>query len=205
MTPVAGFEYVSLATTLPLLERDFDRLLVAWNIPEVIQFSEYRSAMHGWRGRAQGEVYYLRGEPEKAAVVLREFIATENANELPVAKSRAYQLSNQALALALLGDSSGAQVLMDQAITTIESVGDGLASRAIQGIRARLLAITGQRELALTEIERLIDAPGSYLSRWMLTLDPRWDFFRDDDRFNELIRPQGVAGNTPEWQEGDGS
>jgi len=189
MIPEAGFEYVTLATTLPLLERDFDQVLVAWDSPEAIRFSDYRGSRYGWRGRALGEVYYLRGEPEKAANVLREFIAAESANEMRVAKSRAYQLSNQALALALLGDSSEALALMDQAVTTIESVGDGLASKAIQGTRARLLAITGQRELALAEIERLIDAPGSYLSRWMLTLDPRWDFFRDDERFNELARP----------------
>jgi len=205
MTPEAGFAYVSLATTLPLLERDFDQALDAWDIPEVIKFSNYRGSSHGWRGRALGEIYYLRGEPEKAADVLREFIATENSIGITVPRSRAYQLSNQALALALLGDSSEAQSLMDQAITAIENVGDGLASSAIQGIHARLLAITGQREQALAEIERLIDTPGSFLSRWKLTLDPRWDFFRDDDRFNELIRPQGVAGTTPERQAGDGS
>jgi len=205
MTPEAGFEYVSLATTLPLFERDFDSALDAWNTPEVIKFSNYRGSSHGWRGRALGDLYYLRGEPGKATDVLRKFVSTENSIELPVPRSRAFQLSNQALALALLGDSSEAQALMDQAVTIIEGVGDGLASSIIHGMRARLLAITGQRELALAEIERLIDAPGSYLSRWMLTLDPRWDFMRDDDRFNDLIRPQAVAGNTPGRQEGDGS
>ena len=29
-------------------------------------------------------------------------------------------------------------------------------------------------------------------SRWQLHLDPAWDFFRDDPRFNDLVRPEGV-------------
>jgi len=205
MTPIPGFEYANLVTTLYLLERDFDQALAVWEIPEVITFSDYRGSPHGWRGRAQGEIYFLLGETEKAVRLLHEFISTENAITLPVARSRAYQLSNQALAFALLGDSTNALDYMDQAITTSESVGDALAIGAIQGMRARLLAIVGQREQALVEIERLLDTPASYLSRWMLTLDPRWDFMRDDARFNELIKPEGYTKATQAPRTGVGS
>jgi len=205
MTPNPGFEYVSLATILYLLERDFDQALAAWDIPEVIEFSDYRGSSYGWRGRALGEIYYLLGKTEKADKVLREFISTENSKNLPVARSRSYQLSNQALAFALLGDSSKALEYMDRAITTSESVGDAMANGTIQGMRVRLLAIVGQREQALVEIERLLDTPASYLSLWMLTLDPRWDFMRDDDRFNELIKPDGIAKATPSQRSGDSS
>jgi TolB-like protein/Flp pilus assembly protein TadD len=189
MTPTPGFEYVSLATTFYLLERDYDQALATWDIPEVIEFSDYRGGPFGWRGRALGEIYYLLGETEKADKVLREFISTENAKKLPVARNHAYQLSNLALAYAMLGDSSTAMETMDQAITISESVGDAMANGGIHGTRARMLAIVGQREQALVEIERLLDTPASYLSRWMLTLDPRWDFMRDDERLDDLIRP----------------
>jgi TolB-like protein/Tfp pilus assembly protein PilF len=191
MTPTAGFEYVELATTLPLLERDYEQVLATWDIPELIRFSEYRGNPRGYRGRVLGEIYYLLGDTEKATEVLRKFIATENSIEILVARNRAFQLGNQALAFALLGDASNAMEYIDLATTTIESVGDGLAGAAVQGMRARVLAIGGQRGQALVEIEKLLDTPGSYLSRWSLTLDPRWDFFRDDERFNDLIRPRG--------------
>ena len=205
MTPVPGFEYANLVTTFYLLDRDFGQALAAWDISEVIKFSAYRSNPHGWRGRALGEIYYLLGEKEKAAKLLHEFISTENVNTLQVPRNRAFQLSNQALAFALLGDSTKALEYMDQAITTSESVGDALANGAIRGMRARLLAIVGQREQALVEIQRLLDTPGSYLSRWMLTLDPRWDFMRDDERFNELIKPEGVAKAMVAQRSGDSS
>jgi hypothetical protein len=51
------------------------------------------------------------------------------------------------------------------------------------------LALVGQHDLALEEIERLIDTSGNNLTRWKLSLDPRWDFFRVDQRFNDLVRP----------------
>jgi hypothetical protein len=48
--------------------------------------------------------------------------------------------------------------------------------------------MTGKREEALVEIDRLLKHPTGF-TRWKLYLDPRWDFFRDDERFNDLIRP----------------
>ena len=80
-----------------------------------------------------------------------------------------------------------------------------MANRAIQGMRAQVLAIVGQHDQALAEIERLLDTPGSYLSRWMLTLDPRWDFMRDDERFNELIKPEDITKAMMEQRSGDSS
>ena len=58
--------------------------------------------------------------------------------------------------------------------------------------RAQVLGMAGKREEALAEIERLLNSPYR-LNRWWLYLDPRWDYFRDDERFNDLIRPEGVG------------
>ena len=41
-------------------------------------------------------------------------------------------------------------------------------------------------------LARMIDKPAGF-NRWVLTLDPRWDFFRDDERFNDLIRPLSLV------------
>ena len=48
--------------------------------------------------------------------------------------------------------------------------------------------MAGHRDEALKNIAELLDMPKD-VDRWMLYLDPRWDFFRDDERFNKLIKP----------------
>ena len=54
-----------------------------------------------------------------------------------------------------------------------------------------ILGLAGAREESLAEIERLLNTPYK-INKWRLWLDPRWDFFRDDPRFVELIRPEGA-------------
>ena len=189
MAPSAGFEYVSLVTQLPLYERDYSQALSTWDIPVVMEYSRYGASRHGWRGRELGEIHQLLGNQDAAAESLKEFIAGESARKTVAARNRAFQLINIALALALLNEQEKALETMKEAKSLISSVADGLAGAAIDGTAARILALTGQRDLALQELERLVDAPGSDLTRWVLTLDPRWDFFRDDERFNDLSRP----------------
>ena len=52
--------------------------------------------------------------------------------------------------------------------------------------RARL----GDVEEAIEMLERGIDVPGGYM-RWELALDPRWDFMRDNPRFQALTAQPG--------------
>lgn len=65
---------------------------------------------------------------------------------------------------------------------------DSLNGVFISSIRAEVMAKAGHRDQALAEIERLLNTPAG-MNHWNLFLDPRWDFFRDDERFNELVRP----------------
>jgi eukaryotic-like serine/threonine-protein kinase len=54
---------------------------------------------------------------------------------------------------------------------------------------AQVLALVGDSDLALAEIERLLEVPNGF-TRWELALDPRWDFFRGDARFRALATPR---------------
>ncbi len=65
---------------------------------------------------------------------------------------------------------------------------DILFGAGMSMVHAQILALAGRRDESLKEIERLLQQPGGFI-RWFLYLDPAWDFFRDDERFNELIRP----------------
>ena len=192
MTPTTGFEYVSLATVLPLYERDFNQALSIWDLPELIKFSEFTSSSHGWRSRKLGEIQLLLGDPDAANEVLKEFITSENTRESPTLRYRTYQLINLALAYALTDEPQMALETMEEARTNIKSVADGLGGAIVDDMAVRVLALAGKHDQALLEIQKMIDTPGGYLSRWTLTLDPRWDFFRDNERFNELIRPLNI-------------
>jgi TolB-like protein/tetratricopeptide (TPR) repeat protein len=194
MTPTAGFEYVSLATVLPLYERDFNQALSIWDLPELIKFSEFTNSSHGWRSRKLGEIQLLLGDPDAANEVLKEFITSENTRESPTLRYRTYQLINLALAYALTDEPQMALETMEEARTNIKSVADGLGGAIVDDMAVRVLALAGKHDQALLEIQKKIDTPGGYLSRWTLTLDPRWDFFRNNERFNDLIRPE----NAPE-------
>jgi serine/threonine-protein kinase len=55
-------------------------------------------------------------------------------------------------------------------------------------ICAQVLALVGDADGALAEIERLLQVPYGF-TRWELALDPRWDFFRGDARFRALATP----------------
>jgi hypothetical protein len=57
--------------------------------------------------------------------------------------------------------------------------------------RTWVLARSGQRDRALELIAAKLDQPEGF-TRWELHLNPNWDFFRDDPRFNDLARPAGV-------------
>jgi TolB-like protein/Tfp pilus assembly protein PilF len=196
MTPSAGYEYVSLATLLPRYERDLDEALSVFDEPEVVEYSSYGSSW--WAPAVElGGIQQLLGNHDLATRTLEEFIEKESTRETLAVRNRSFQLINLALAYALIDEPEKALEIMKDAKTTIKSVADGLAGAAIDASAARILALVGQHDLALQEVERLFDSPAGYMTRWSLTLDPHWDFFRDNERFNELIRPE----NAPEAPE----
>mgnify|MGYP006919349892 CR=1 FL=1 len=65
---------------------------------------------------------------------------------------------------------------------------DNLDGTYIVKVLAEVLALSGEKGRALELIAQIIDKPAGF-RRWDLYLDPRRDFFRDDERFNDLIRP----------------
>ena len=99
---------------------------------------------------------------------------------------------NLAATHALLGDAEAAQEASRKALTIIQTGTDRYEGASIEAMNIYILALIGHREEALQELQRLIDTPGSYLTRWELYLDPRWDFFRDNERFNELVQPKNL-------------
>ncbi|MCH7830388.1 MAG: hypothetical protein IIB75_07470 [Proteobacteria bacterium] len=188
--PNAGLEYVQASIELPWFERDFAAAIEIWDRPEVIALTS-TDGWVGWGGVYQAMAWQELGDEQRArnllvAVANREIDWTLQEFALFA------ELGARAWALVLLGDFDAAIALSEQAVSQVADY----ESDAVEGlvpltIHCYVLAKAGRRDEALVLLSRVLDQPGG-LNRWPLYLDPRWDFFRDDERFNDMIRPHNL-------------
>ena len=189
--PNAGLAYVLTTVELPWFERDFAGVIKSWDRPEVLKFVS-SSGSASWRELNLAMAYQQLGETDRADRLLGELVqrlADIDRSRFPVPV--AIELDMLAEALALQGEKARAIEIAEEAtrILTLES--DRLEGTWPLKVLCKVLALTGERDRALEMMAQLIDQPAGFV-RWELYLDPRWDFFRDDDRFNELIRPDNL-------------
>jgi hypothetical protein len=97
-------------------------------------------------------------------------------------------------AYAYLGDFESALVAMETAVELLPREADHLFGVNIHRSQTLVMAMAGKRDEALERITADIDAAEGF-TRWQLYLDPAWDFFRDDERFNDLVRPENLGAN----------
>ncbi len=103
----------------------------------------------------------------------------------------AAELDARAWALVLLGEAELAIATAEEAVKLVPYEEDKVESLNSVWSLCFVLARAGKRDEALACLPKIIDQPGGFF-RWELYLDPSWDFMRDDERFNELIRPHNL-------------
>jgi len=187
MQPWVSSSYFVTATLLPLLERDYKGLREIFELPEIAISTGNR----GFTGNEQTMLawsYYLSGDIEQAGVHARNSIELLTSLEPTGSYIDAFERSTLAVAYALIGENEKAVAAAHESVRLMPESKDPMFGTDVSETRAMILGMTGHREEALAEIERLLIVPTGF-NRWMLYLDPRWDFFRDDERFNELARP----------------
>ncbi len=187
--PNSGLEYVNASIVLPLYERDFVAAIEAWDLPDVRPLI----SLPGWRGWPevnQAIAWQGLGEDERANDLLKAVVEREiDYSTRPFAL--ASELSARAWALVLLGESELAIETAEEAIKLVPYEEDKLEGLTSVWNLCFVLARAGKRDEALACLPTVIDQPGGPL-RWELYLDPTWDFMRDDERFNELVRPPNL-------------
>jgi tetratricopeptide (TPR) repeat protein len=190
ITPVASETYANFATLLPLLERDYQAMIEIWDQPEVKAMTE-QDGWTGWRQAHRGFAYLKMGKPKKAEAQFKQGL--ELLANISASNSSAYAYDLEALAFnhALLGENDKAFEASLKAKQHMPESLDRMDGTSISAQHVQILGMTGHRDEALAEIERLLDLPNG-LVRWNLYLDPMWDYFRDDERFNELIKPRNL-------------
>ncbi len=185
--PWTGNEFFINITALPLLERDYQGVIDAYKLAEVKTMLSNRSYM-GRDGWPSGFAYRMLGNEQAANQQFNAAIDLLTTAQPSGTYSDAFELSNLALALAGKGMYDEALTEIDQSIEILQRSDDAIFTPEMERDRALILAMSGKHDEALAEIERLLNAPVGF-SRWDLYLNPFWDFFRDDERFNKLARP----------------
>ena len=184
LPPTPGYLYKETASALLGFERNFDALLV---IQDSLAFTQY--VQFGTdAGLAKGIIYQKMGDEESSRQYLQQqlnYSLTRTPNGTLV---DTFELMNLALCWSYLGEHKKSLAASSKAIEMTPQEKDHLSGTVLGHIHTLILARSGYRDQALERLAENIDGIEG-LTRWQLYLDPAWDFFRDDERFNELARP----------------
>ncbi|MCH8059315.1 MAG: hypothetical protein IIA11_02540 [Proteobacteria bacterium] len=189
--PDSGETYVISTTELPWYEHDFDGVISSFDHPLIREVM----SLPGWVGYRELNLalaYRRLGETDRADQLLDEAVhdlATIDRSLTPALV--ASELDTLALALALQGKKTRAIEIAEEATRILSLENDKLEGQWPLKVLCKVLALSGERDRALEMMAQLIDEPNGFV-RWEMYLDPRWDFFRDDERFNDLIRPHNL-------------
>ena len=186
MTPWVGFLYDLSANLVFRMARDFDAWIAILETPEILEFSRGE----GMRSLyfSKGLAYYFDGKTELARQYFQRTIDETTSNPSIVKIGRGYDQTILAMSYAYLGDHTKALEASGKAVEIIPTEEDYLFGPNLERNHALVLAMTGHHDEALELLETHLDTYRGY-TRWGLNLDPAWDFFRDDERFNALATP----------------
>ncbi len=184
LQPWGGYVYKQAATSLLNYERNFEDLLFFMDSPE---FAE-RIQLGADVGLSKGITYYLMGNEEQARKYLQLQIDYSLAQAPTGTYVDAFQLMRQATCWSYLGESDKALEISRKAVELLPQEKDHIFGTVIENNHTLILAMAGKRDEALKRLADSVDKVRGP-TRWQLYLDPAWDFFRDDERFNALARP----------------
>jgi TolB-like protein/cytochrome c-type biogenesis protein CcmH/NrfG len=183
--PMDEWTYAYAAMETAVFERDYEAALAV--------ISEYGGNFDvgapGYSHFLSGEVLALAGDAagaeerlERARAVLEEEVGK------PYANPYVWPHLGLAMTYAYLGEAERALESCRRAQTILPESKDKVHGVDASYFCAFTRARVGETDDALAEIERLLHTP-SGVTRHQLALDPRWDFLRDDPRFQVLATP----------------
>jgi tetratricopeptide (TPR) repeat protein len=184
LPPWQGVVYTTAANSLVSFERDFEAWLELQDEPVIVENSRFGGDV----GMTKGIIYHLMGNETQSRKFLQKQI--EHSSTVPPVGSYvdAFVVTNMAISWSYLGEHEEALKASQMAKDILPQEKDHLFGTMLAQNHTLLLARAGRREEALTRLEATLDQYEGR-TRWALYLDPQWDFFRDDERFNELVRP----------------
>jgi len=193
ITPIASVAYTLVSINLAWYEQDPTKVIQTWQIPEIQQITQEVAGFKEYSFLDQINAYQLLGNESKVNEILlqwRTFIDTDIRIH-----HRKYNKAIYFIQMAefyfLMENKDLAKEYVDKSMLILPLDQDAFEGTAISTLAVFTLAKLGHRDQALKLIEELLELPNGY-KRWDMYLDPRWDFFRDDERFNKLIEPHNL-------------
>jgi len=193
--PWTSNTYFLIANDLPRLERNYDAWLEAMDKPEIVNYISF-GANQGLKLLHKGIAHHFNGELESARHYFVQVLEKQTSDPSSIDAYISFGLAIMAQAYMYLGEPNNALAASQKAMDINPLEKDHLYGSILERNHTLILAMAGQREEALERLAVNIDAPEGY-ARWELYLDPVWDFFRDDERFNELIKPLNLNEAQP--------
>jgi len=182
--PSAGYLYKETASALLGFERNFDALLAIQDSSAFTQYVQFGTDA----GLAKGIIYHLMGDEEDSKQYLQQQLNYSLARTPNGTLIDTFELMNLAVCWSYLGEHKKSLAASSKAMEMTPKEKDHLSGTILYHKHTLILARAGHRDEALDRLTEDIDGIEG-LTRWQLYLDPEWDFFRDDERFNELARP----------------
>ena len=186
MTPWVGYMYDKAANLVFRFDRDFDAWIAILESSEILEFQKGEGMRVWYFSKAQA--YQFGGKIESARQYFQKTIDEIATKPSIVKLGKPFDQSLLGMSHAYLGDNIKALEASRKAVELGPTDKDHLFGPIIERNHALVLAMTGHRDEALMLLEAYLETPRGY-TRWGLHLDPAWDFFRDNGRFNALIRP----------------
>jgi len=164
-------DFVAAAVTARRYARHFDSAAPGWSDVDLAQALLAGGDSAGGRTALTRAVQRLEAERRK-----------------PYAANYVWPHVVAGLAYATAGDGPRARQACARRLAILPESKDKVHGVATSAECVWVLAMVGDVDSALVEIERLLRTPNG-LTRWELALDPRWDFLRNDPRFRALATP----------------
>ena len=179
-----GYVYISAATILLSYERSFEELLALLETPAFRRRNQFGDETV----LKKGIIFSLMGDEKRASQYLQQQVDFSLARTPDGTLLDAFHQKNLAIGWSYLDEHEKALVASHKAMELMPMEEDSLYGAMMTRNHTFVLARAGRRDEALDRLSGTIDKIGGE-NRWELYLDPQWDFFRDNERFNELVRP----------------
>jgi len=184
LRPWEGYVYINAATELLSYEGNFEELLALLDTPAFRRRNQFGDETV----LKKGTIFHLMGDKERARQYLQQQVDFSLARTPDGTLLDAFNQKYLAASWSYLGEHEKALESSRKAMELMPMEHDSLYGAMMTRNHTFVLARAGKRDEALERLTKTLDKIGGY-TRWELNLDPQWDFFRDDERFNELVRP----------------
>jgi len=184
LQPWEGYVYINAATQLLSFEGDFESLLALLDSPAFRRRNQFGDETV----LRKGITFHLLGDEKRAVHYLQQQIDFSLARTPDGSLLDAFNQRNLSICWSYLGEYVRALEASRKAMDLMPMEHDSLYGAIMNRNHTFVLARAGKRDEALDRLAKTINTIGGE-SRWELYLNPQWDFFRDDEHFNELVRP----------------